>query len=97
MFKVLVIGAGPVGLYLAHALSAANINYTVLEAHSDVIRHEGAGLVLWPQTTRLLHQMGLYEKLKRASFSLNDKTNLLQNGYIISEMPLWTKLHQRLV
>jgi len=30
-FRVVLVGAGPIGLYLAHAMERANIDYVLLE------------------------------------------------------------------
>lgn len=78
--RVIVVGAGPVGLYTAHALAKANIDYVVLEQHSEIVRLRGAGIVLLPNTMRLLDQIGLCEATEKIATRLNSKVNLLQNG-----------------
>lgn len=60
----IIVSAGLVGLYLSHALSRANIDYIVLEQCDSVLRHQGAGVTLYPQTITLLDQIGLHEKAK---------------------------------
>ncbi|KAK3933623.1 hypothetical protein QBC46DRAFT_275413 [Diplogelasinospora grovesii] len=42
MFRVIIVGAGPVGLYMAHALMAANIEFVVLEQQATVLNYSGA-------------------------------------------------------
>ncbi|KAM3436748.1 hypothetical protein MY4824_004169 [Beauveria thailandica] len=59
-FKAIVIGAGPVGLIIAHALSAAGIDYVCLEQRSCLLDDVGASLVLHPPTLRVLNQLGLH-------------------------------------
>lgn len=65
-FKVIVAGAGPVGLVAAHALSKANIDFVVLEGRPEVVRDVGASLVLGADSMRLLSQFGMLDKLRSA-------------------------------
>jgi 2-polyprenyl-6-methoxyphenol hydroxylase-like FAD-dependent oxidoreductase len=44
-FRVIVVGAGLVGLSLSHALQLANIDHVVLEKHSEIVSIHGAALV----------------------------------------------------
>jgi FAD dependent monooxygenase len=44
-FRVIIVGAGVVGLSLSHALQLANIDHVVLEKHSKVVSLHGAALV----------------------------------------------------
>jgi FAD dependent monooxygenase len=53
-FRVIVVGAGVVGLSLSHALQLANIDHVVLEKHSQVVSLHGAALVRPSNTTYLL-------------------------------------------
>ena len=62
-FKVIITGAGPVGLITAHALSLANIDFVVLEQRDSISVDVGASLVLAPPSLRVLHQMGLLHTL----------------------------------
>ncbi|KAI1810576.1 hypothetical protein GGS20DRAFT_589387 [Poronia punctata] len=64
-FRVIIVGAGPVGLYMAHALEAAGIDYIVLEQQKKVVNYFGAMVFIWPLTVRLLDQIGLYEQAKQ--------------------------------
>lgn len=64
-FKVVVVGAGPVGLVAAYALTAAGIDFVVLEGRPEVVQDVGASLVLAPHSLRLLAQFGLLDKLRR--------------------------------
>ncbi|KAK8091429.1 hypothetical protein PG997_001790 [Apiospora hydei] len=95
-FRAIVVGAGPVGLYLAHALSRANIDYVLLEQHGSVHRDRGAGVHLYPQTLRLLDQIGLYEKAKDDFIVTHTHTDLLTgNGRVIKSTPLWSMLSEQ--
>jgi FAD dependent monooxygenase len=44
-FRVIIVGAGLVGLSLSHALQLANIEHVVLEKHSKIVSLHGAALV----------------------------------------------------
>ncbi|KAL1880759.1 hypothetical protein Daus18300_001373 [Diaporthe australafricana] len=95
-FRAIIVGAGPVGLYLAHALSRANIDYVVLEQCDSVIRYQGAGVLLFPQTLRLLDQIGLYEEVEKVFVINHTQTDLLtSNGRVIKSTPLWSILGER--
>lgn len=95
-FRAIIVGAGPVGLYLAHAFFKANIDYVVLEQYDTVLRYQGAGILLYPQTLRLLDQIGLYEKIEKDIIINHIQTDLLtSNGQIIKSTPLWSKLGEQ--
>jgi choline dehydrogenase-like flavoprotein len=66
-FKVIVVGAGPVGLVLAHALQASGIDYVLVERRSQVQPDPAYGLFLWPQIMRIFHQLGLLESILAVS------------------------------
>ncbi|GAB7322854.1 hypothetical protein MBLNU13_g05413t4 [Cladosporium sp. NU13] len=62
-FKVVIAGAGPVGLVLAYALSAAAIDFVCLDKRCTLFEDAGASLVLLPHTLRVLSQFGIYNEL----------------------------------
>ncbi|RYP03592.1 hypothetical protein DL764_005053 [Monosporascus ibericus] len=96
-FRVIIIGAGPTALYMAHALVAANIDFVLLEQQSSVVRHQGALIILWPHSARLLDQLGLYEDVKRRSYTMHSKADLLTNGRVMTSFPMWEKIEQQFV
>lgn len=82
-FRVIIVGAGPTGLYLACALSKANIDFVVLEQYHTIVNHAGAGIIAWPHTTRLLDQLGLLSAVERHYTDISSKTDLLcGSGYV---------------
>lgn len=62
-FRVIVAGGGPVGLVAAHILAAAGIPFVLLEQRATIVPQQGAGIVLFPHTKRVLHQLGLMKTL----------------------------------
>ncbi|KAM0426036.1 hypothetical protein ACHAPT_008667 [Fusarium lateritium] len=80
-FKVVVVGGGPVGLVAAHVLYKAGIDFVVLERRQNVILDLGAALVLAPHNLRVMHQLGLYEKLMEIGGELLNTKGFLLNGY----------------
>lgn len=91
-FRVIIIGAGPTGLYMARALHAANIDFIVLERDPRTFRERGNHLLLWPHTARLLHQLGLYDEAKRRSYKLVSKCDMLKDGTVLSDYDIWKQL-----
>lgn len=62
-FKVIVVGGGPVGLTAAHALHHAGIDFVILESRSSAVLDQGASLVLSSPSLRIMHQLGILERL----------------------------------
>ncbi|KAI7779280.1 hypothetical protein LA080_001043 [Diaporthe eres] len=78
-FRVIVVGGGPNGLVLAHALHQAGIDYTLLE-RSPIIPNpnnnndeDGTSLVLWPHSARILDQLGLLRRVQKLSCPMRTK------------------------
>lgn len=69
-FKVLIAGGGPVGLTAALALSRANIDFTLLEKHNQVVTTAGSDLVLVPYGIRALSQLGVFDQVHNSSTPL---------------------------
>ncbi|KAI1302885.1 hypothetical protein F5Y03DRAFT_191062 [Xylaria venustula] len=82
-FRVIVLGAGPGGLFTAHALAAAGIDFVVLERQPEIVRFKGALIVIWPPFLRLMDQLGLYEQLLEYSTPFSTKTNFTHDGELL--------------
>ncbi|KAJ4324542.1 hypothetical protein N0V84_003821 [Fusarium piperis] len=80
-FKVIIVGGGPVGLVAAHVLYKAGIDFVVLERRQNVVLDLGAALVLAPHSMRVMHQLGLYEKLIEIGGELLNTKGFLLDGY----------------
>ncbi|KAI2467949.1 putative dehydrogenase [Annulohypoxylon bovei var. microspora] len=92
--RVIVAGGGPIGLYTAHALARANIDYVILEQQPEIVRYKGAGVVLLPQTARLCDQIGLFERIEELSVRLHKKTNSLLNGQFLCSFRLFDTMEE---
>ncbi|KAI1757561.1 hypothetical protein F4782DRAFT_537103 [Xylaria castorea] len=79
-FRAIVLGGGPAGLFTAHALAAAGIDFIVLERQPEIVRFRGALIVLWPPFLRLMDQLGLYKPALEYSTRLTTKTNFTHSG-----------------
>lgn len=62
-FRVIVVGAGFVGLALSHALQLANIEHVVLEKYDQVKSVKGAAVIIWPSVERIFDQFGFLSKI----------------------------------
>lgn len=73
------------GLTAAHILSRAGIDYVVLERRSSVSVDVGASLALWPQTLRVLSQLGLLERLQELGEEVGRTTTVTLGGHKYKE------------
>src|SRR6204780_1191591 len=65
-FNIGVIGGGIGGVAAAVALHHAGIDATVYEK-ANQLREVGAGMMLWPNATRVLKELGLLERVAALS------------------------------
>jgi 2-polyprenyl-6-methoxyphenol hydroxylase-like FAD-dependent oxidoreductase len=91
---VLIVGAGPAGLFLAHLLTCASIPYRILEQKPTPVENTGASLGLWPQSVRVLQQLPtqLLEKLQGISAPLSNGQHLGATGDVLADRDLFKRL-----
>lgn len=84
-FKVIIVGAGIAGLTLANALQKApvDIEYVILEAYGTIAPQLGAGIVLLPNGSRILDQLGVYPALARQTQEVGDSGVYDANGTLL--------------
>ncbi|KAF3058925.1 hypothetical protein GL218_09588 [Daldinia childiae] len=63
-FRIVIVGAGLVGLTAAHILSKTDIDFVILERHENLTPELGSLLSLWPPTFRIFDQLDLQDKLE---------------------------------
>jgi 2-polyprenyl-6-methoxyphenol hydroxylase-like FAD-dependent oxidoreductase len=82
-----IIGGGIGGVAAAVALRRAGIEVTVYER--AVALHEvGAGLMLWPNATRVLRELGVLEKVVAVSGTSDHFLVRADSGRILTDIPL---------
>lgn len=98
-FKVLIIGAGPTGLGLAHCLGNAKIDYLVLEQQKSISHTYDipVPLGLWPHDVRILDQLGLLQQARKIDCNIKNKVNLLHNGFVLDKTNLTAAIGHRSV
>ncbi|TLS25859.1 hypothetical protein PpBr36_07250 [Pyricularia pennisetigena] len=83
-FRVIIVGGGPGGLLMAHMLSRAGIDWTLLERREDGgLVQPGTALALWPQAARVLDQLGLLEEAEKLYIPLVGKINFTKDGTVV--------------
>lgn len=74
--RVIIVGGGPNGLVLAHALHQAGIEYILLERSQTILtsdNNDGPGLILWPNSARILDQLGLLRRAHKLACSMRTR------------------------
>jgi len=90
-FRVLIVGAGPAGLIAAHALHQAGINFTILERRSNATPQLGGTVALFPQSVRIINQLGLMQPLEALSVGAVNKTNIdIHTGKVMGSSPIFS-------
>jgi len=104
-FRVVIVGAGIVGLSLSHALTLAKIDHVVFEKHSEIVSLHGAALTIFPSAARIFDQFGIFEGMKVSTTpvqkeylrwpdgSVNLETRLMRD--LLAEFDLPTILFDR--
>lgn len=82
-FKAIVVGAGPVGLVLAHALQVSGIDYVLVEQRSQIPPDPAYGLFLWPHIMRIFHQLGILEAVEAVAQPMVEAVHRSIDGSVI--------------
>ncbi|KAI4653707.1 hypothetical protein J4E93_001474 [Alternaria ventricosa] len=82
-FRVIVIGAGIVGLSLSHALQLANIEHVVLEKHDKIVSIKGAALIVWPAVARIFDQFGILDRITKTTAPVENSYKRWPDGSLI--------------
>lgn len=88
--RVIIIGSGPAGLTMGHCLHRAGVeDFVILERRSDPVDPSGAGLGFWPQTFRIMDQLGLIDRFRALSPPMKRSVHLDPEGNVIYESNLF--------
>lgn len=71
LFEVLIVGAGPVGLFLAHLLGRAQMRTLILERQTDISPISRA-IGITPPSLHLMQQLGLDDTLTGRGVRINE-------------------------
>lgn len=86
--KIIIVGGSVAGLSLANMLERFDIDYTILEAYSEIAPQVGASIGLLPNGLRILDQLGCYERLREAAGNYYHRVTFRDaNGKPISSTP----------
>jgi len=92
--RVAIVGGGIAGLTLSIALRRAGVRHQIYEQARE-IRAVGAGLQLAPNSTRLLHRLGLEEPLRaRATQPEFIERRRWRDGSVLNHTPLGDELRR---
>ncbi|KAK3686092.1 hypothetical protein B0T22DRAFT_382186 [Podospora appendiculata] len=92
-FRAILVGGGPVGLMAAHTLSRAGIDFVLLERRETVVPEQGAGIVLYPHTLRVLQQLGLLDAVRTMSLKIHASHVITKDGhhFVTLHPDRWTR------
>ncbi|OTA57981.1 FAD/NAD(P)-binding domain-containing protein [Hypoxylon sp. EC38] len=94
-FRAIIVGAGPVGLYMAHAMQRANIDFMILEQRRSLLDPSGQLLFVWPQTVRLFDQIGLLDPMQEAAAEVRQKKRTYGvDGRVTTTSNFWDSMQE---
>lgn len=94
-FKVIIIGGGPIGLLAAHALYRAGIDFVLLERRQSIVEEQGASIVLYPQTFRVMHQLGILDVLLPLGTELDHHLSFTKDGKVFNESTRYQRIREK--
>ena len=94
-FRVVIVGAGPVALVAALALSKAGIDFVVLERRDALDLDAGASMAMWPHNVRLLDQLGLLEIAHKTYMPVKHKRNLRRDGTELGRNTMFERAREK--
>ncbi|MDX1684219.1 MAG: NAD(P)/FAD-dependent oxidoreductase [Saprospiraceae bacterium] len=68
-YDVIIVGAGPVGLSMAHYLSKYDLRIAVFEKNEHTVEHSRAPAI-WPGTQEILSEIGVLEKFQNEGIAM---------------------------
>ncbi|KAK8109191.1 hypothetical protein PG984_014992 [Apiospora sp. TS-2023a] len=92
--RIVVVGGGPVGMTVAHALSRAGIDFVLLESRASIVMAAGASLVMSQIGLRALSQFGVLPAIEKVSSPLSICKRFDHQGRSIGDTKLFSYLHE---
>ena len=96
-FKVIIVGGSISGLTLANALARADIDFLVLEGHTQIDASIGGALTIVSNGLRILDQMGIYDDISKHLEPTADVFTYLKDGKLLGKMDTPRVMRQRYV
>lgn len=93
--KIVIVGGGPVGMTVAHALTKAGIDFVLLESRPSIVMAAGASLVMSQIGLRALSQFGVLPAIEKASTPLSICKRFDHLGRTIGDTKLFSYLHEK--
>ncbi|KAF2632749.1 FAD/NAD(P)-binding domain-containing protein [Macroventuria anomochaeta] len=93
-FRVVIVGAGIVGLSLSHALQLAKIDHVVLEKYDRVKSVKGAALIIWPNAERIFDQFGFLPKILSTITPVTTEYRRWPDGTINGNRSTMNRFHE---
>ncbi|ORY57167.1 uncharacterized protein BCR38DRAFT_461326 [Pseudomassariella vexata] len=93
-FRAIIVGGGPIGLVAAHMLSRSHIDFILLEKQDTLFADRGASIGVYPQTFRVLDQLGLLDSLREIWSPLKDKCFVTHGGKVYREHPRFSWMEE---
>jgi len=93
-FKAIIVGGSVAGLALAHTFDSAGIDYILLEARF-IAPNAGATIIMMPNGTRILDQLGIYEPMKEILTPMKFSTTTRSDGTFVSRNEWPTAIAER--
>jgi FAD dependent monooxygenase len=93
-FRVIIVGAGIVGLTLSHALQLAKIDHVVLEKYEEVKSVKGAALIIWPNVERVFDQFGFLPKILSTITPVSAEYRRWPDGSVNARRSTMHKFHE---
>lgn len=87
MTRIAIIGGGIGGLTAALALNKFGFDSEVFE-QAPALHDVGAAIAIWPNATRILHHLNLFEKILERAGVMEEIRWVDQNGWLINRVSI---------
>ncbi|KAI1652958.1 FAD/NAD(P)-binding domain-containing protein [Daldinia decipiens] len=92
-FKVIIAGGGIAGLTLANALEKAGVDFLLLEKR-EIAPQTGASIIIQCHTARVLEQLGIWNEIWAATFSLTGRLHFDERGILFDSSSIFKQVEE---